>query len=232
MSESFEEQVNSVASAMTQAEDGNWVIPEDLEVTPEVKFAANLEKRRRDTQAAYGKTNQRLKALEVENAELAKGWESDVSLALTEEQEAELNELKHSDPDAWRVRLNEVEAENKSKFEETKTNIVNKAKTESELERRTRVMAEFSEANPDLVINDQVINDDVPPKYTRQLSAGEITFDEFLETVKTYLTKGRVLEGGEGAPKSPDLSKSGGSSKPTEQAVNASISESYKNETY
>lgn len=231
MSDSFEQQVNEATSKMVQSEDGKWSFPEGLELRPEVQYAANLERRRRDTQTAFAKANQRAKALEVENSELAKGWEQDLVSKLSEEQQDELAELKVSDPDAWRQKINEVEEANRNSFKATRETISKKAQQESELERRQRLLDEFSEANPDLALTDDVIQNDIPPRFLKKLENGG-AFEDFLEDCKEYLSKGRVVGGGAQAPATPNLATSGGTSTPAPSAIEQSIKSSYKAETY
>jgi hypothetical protein len=228
--QTFEQKVNSILAEAKPGEDGKLVLPEDLDEA--TRFSVMAEKRRRDTQAAYTTSQQRAKALEVENQELAKGWEGDVVGKLNSEQQAELEELKHEDPEAWRQRINALEQENRQAFAETRENISSKAKEESELDRRTRLLAEYNESNPSVLITDDVIDNDVPPRFTRQLANGEINFEEFLSKVSDYLGKPKVLSPGTKAPDSPNLANSSGGATPSDKAVEASISESYKTETY
>jgi len=229
--QTFEQKVNAVASSMTQGDDGNWIIPEDVEATEEVKYAATLEKRRRDTQAAYGKSQQERKRLETENAQLEAAWAADVTASMTEEQRDELNTLKHEDPDAWRVKLNEIEQSNGEAFKEKRAEISKKAAGETELEFRERALVEFSEANPEITLNDDVIANDLPPRYLKKLEAGECTFEEFLDDCKNYLTKGKVLKAEEPA-NDISLSKLSGGARPEESAINKEIVGSYKDELY
>lgn len=229
--QTFEQKVNAVASAMTQGDDGNWSIPEDVEATEEVKFAATLEKRRRDTQAAYGKSQQEQKRLQAENQQLEAAWAADVTSTLTEEQREELNTLKHEDPDAWRQKLNEIEQSNGEAFKEKRAEISKKAAGETELEFRERAMVEFQEANPEITLNDDVIANDLPPRFLKKLEAGESTFEEFLADCKNYLTKGKVIKK-EDPVDDISLSKAPGGAKPEESAINKEIVSSYKDELY
>lgn len=227
--QTFEQKVNTILAEAKQGDDGKLVLPEDLDEA--TRFSVMAEKRRRDTQASYTSNQQRLKALEVENAELAKGWEKDVTSKLTADQQADLEELKHEDPEAWRHKINELEQQNRTAFAETREQISSKAKEESELERRTRLLAEHNEANPEHQLTDDVIDNDIPPRFTKQLANGEVSFEEFLAKCAEYLGKPKVIKGTD-APKSPNLAKIPGGATPTDTAVEASISESYKSEIY
>lgn len=229
----FKEEVNKVASAMTQDKEGTWVIPEGVEASDEVRFAAGLEKRRRDTQSAYAKSQEQLKQTKVERDKYAQGWESDFSRNLSSTQQAELEELKASDPDAWRAKLNEYEQTQRTQFEEKKTEIKQHAKKESEMEARTRQLSEWQAANPKIELTDDVIANDIPPRITKQLEKGDINFETFLAKCGEYLSKGRATsQGGDKAPNHGNLSSAAGGSAPSGDAVKSAVIDSYSSEIY
>ena len=189
-SPSIEEQVNNVVAQF--GEDGK--LPADLDVDPAIKFAAVAEKRRRDTQSAYTKTNQEAKRLAAENAELAKSWEQDATSTLSVSEQTELEELKSQDPDAWRTRINEIETNKKAAFGTKRAEIADKASELTELELREQQLNAYNEANPEHQLTDDVIENDIPPRITKQLASGEITFDDFLAKCQTFMTKGKVIK--------------------------------------
>lgn len=229
---SFAEQVNTVVSAMTQDDKGNWQLPEG-EHNEAIVFAANAERRRRDTQSAYTKTNQEKARLEAENRLLADAWSNDFATSLDTKTQMELEELKITDPDAWRTRLNDLEQQRKGQFQEQRTTIQQKAHNETELEYRQRALAEFSEANPDLQLSDDVIKFDLPPRLTMQLEKGEVSFGDFLNQAKDYLTKGRVVKPTEEKPNpEKDLAKVSGSDRPSDDSVSRALTNQYDQEIY
>lgn len=229
--QTFEQKVNTVVDSMVQGDDGNWALPEGSEASEEVLFTATLEKRRRDTQSSYGKSQKRQKTLEAENKQLTEGWSKHATTSMTAEQRDELDTLKTTDPDAWRAKLNEIEQANNEAFEETRKEITTKASTESELEYRERAMTEFVEANPEIALTDDVIANDLPPRYLKKLEAGKCTFGEFLNDAKEYLAKGKVLKTEE-IVDDISLGKASGSSTPSSKAVEAAAVASYDKETY
>jgi len=224
-----EEQVNAAIAGRTEVE-GKMVWQEDLD--PLVKYAANAEVRRRDTQSSYTKTQERNIALESENEQLASTWEAEVSKNLTTEQQSELEELKHTDQEAWREKINSYEAGNATRVKEKRTEIKAKATKETELQKRTRVLEEHNVANPDFALTDDVIDNDIPPRITRKLEQGKITFDEFIQASHEYLSKGKVIHAGDPAPNEPDLSAQSGSNVPDSSAVSTQIKESYTKEIF
>ena len=55
---SFEVKINKIAEGLSRDEKGKYVVPEDLNDAE--KFAVLAERRRRDTQAEYTKTSQKV----------------------------------------------------------------------------------------------------------------------------------------------------------------------------
>ena len=224
-----EEQVTAAIAGRVEVE-GKLKFADDLD--PLVKYAANAEVRRRDTQASYTKTQERNIALESENEQLANTWQQEVAKSLTVDQQNELEELKHTDQEAWREKINSYESENTTRVQTKRSEIKVNATKQTELQRRTTMMEEHNLANPDYALTDDVIDNDIPPRITRKLANGEITFDEFIAQSHKYLSSGKVINQGDLAPNEPDLSKVGGAGTPSVDAVNASIQQSYKKEIY
>lgn len=228
---SIDEQINTLTDSMVKTEEGKWALPEGVDVDEPLQFAAMAERRRRDTQSEFSRNQQAMKALQTENEQLTAGWASDVASALTSEQREELDTLKHEDPDAWRQKLNQYEADNRTSFSEKTTGIKAKVQQETELESRTRLLEAHNEAYPDFALTDDVIENDLPPRFTKQLEKGEITFDEFLAKSAEYLGKPKVVKGTE-VPDDVSLSRAPGGVTPATDAVDKHSQESYKDETY
>lgn len=219
-------------TAKTDAK-GNLVLPEDLD--EDVAYAATLEKRRRDTQAAHTRDRQELNAMKSQNQILLEEALGAAELDLTEAQLEELDDLKVSDPDKWRQKMNGYEKDAKDK-KRTKVNekVTEASKSrldEEEKERRKEVLAEFLEANEGFHLDDDVIQNDIPPRITRKLEKGEITFEEFLDQCYEYTQTGKVIKQ-EKTNDGPNMSKAPGGKNPDSRAVKEDIVGSYKNETY
>jgi len=225
----LETKINEIVE---QLKDGKE--PEDVD--PALLLAAKAEKRRRDTQAAYTKAQQEKIALQKEKEALENliAQELEKSLDLSPEQKEELEELKLVDPEEWRRKLNELEAEQKTlkkqKIEELKKEASEKAQEEYELERRMQVFEEFQKTHPDVEITDEVIENEVPPKYVKELEQGKVSFEEFLQKVYDFLTAGKVVEQPK-APAKPDLSKTPGGATPYEASPGEDLIELYRNTT-
>ena len=184
-------------------------------IDPVLLFAAKTEKRRRDTQASYTRSQQDLKKTQLLNQRMAETLETELVKVLPAQAAAELEELKHQDPDAWRAKITELENTRKSQVQEQLQAIEQEAGNKSELEVRIEQLRAFQEANPTVTINDEVIENDIPPRITKKLETGKISFGEFLEECRVYLAKGKVVDKGDTPTDIPDLgSASGSSSKP------------------
>ena len=188
----------------------------------------DYEKRFKDTQAAFTKSQQALREKEARLKALEKLTQP--SLELDEATKTELDTLKYEDPDAWRKRVNQLEFEATKKYQETVNEAGKLAAQQAELERRSQVLAEFNKSHPDIAITDEVIQYDVPPRITKQLEDGKVTFEDFLTNVADYLKAPKVIGDGNAVPPAqPDLSKVGGDSNPSDAAVKGDIIEQYKN---
>ena len=228
---SIEQKINTLTDSMVKTDDGKWALPENTEVDEMTQFAVMAERRRRDTQGEFSRNQQALKALETENAKLTEGWAGDVASALTSEQRDELDVLKHEDPDAWRQKLNQYEADNRTSFSEKTSGIKAKVQQETELEGRTRLLDAHNEANPDFALTDDVIQNDLPPRFVKQLETGDLTFEEFIAKSAAFLGKPKVIVG-DTPPDEPSLSKAGGGATPQASAVDKAVQTSYSDETY
>lgn len=230
--QTFESKVNTVVSQMTKDDKGNLQLPDGVEASEEVIYAAKLVKRQRDTQSAFTKNQQRLKALEAENEKLASSWESDAVSNLSNSEQARLEELKVQDPEAWRQEIANLEGEKRTKFQERRQAISEEANQVTELERRQMQLEQFNQDNPDVNITDEVIQNDIPPRITKKLENGEIQFDEFLTEVATYLGKGKKINPGDKPPQEPDFNGARGSNAPSKEAVTKQDSNDYTQEIF
>jgi len=187
----------------------------------------NWEKRFKDTQGAYTKSQQELKAIKAKLEALEKLTQPKVELDSATK--AELDDLKYSDPDAWRAKMNSLEQEAQRKHREMLDEASQEARKAAELEHRQQVLRDFQASHPDIVINDEVIAYDVPPRITKKLDNGEISFEDFLNEVASYLKTPKVIGDGNSTLDQPNLSSTGGDDKPSDIAVKKDIVKDYKN---
>lgn len=230
--ETYADKVNNVVSQFIASDDGTFSLPDGVEVDEGLLYAATLEKRRRDTQASFTKSQQRVRALEVENSELTSSWEQDVTKNLSKAELTELEELKSTDPEAWREKLNALETSKKEKVSTKKKEISEKANQEAEIARREQELADFNTANPDFQITDEVIENDVPPRITNKLKNGDITFAEFLDEVKNYVTKPKAVKKGDKPDVQDSINGLPGSAHPSEGALKQQSTSDYAKEVF
>lgn len=192
--------------------------------------AVDYKKRYTDTQSAYTKVTQDLKASKAKLEVLEKLVTPKVEIDT--DKAAELETLKFSDPEKWRNELNKLEIDANSRHTANLNEAVTQVSRETELENRGLILAEFQKRNPNLVINDEVIKYDVPPRISNRLENGEITFEQYLTDVSDYLGAGKVIGDGNVTTGQPNISNVGGGSTPSKDAVKGSITDDYKNIVY
>lgn len=130
-------------------------------------------------QAEYTKSRQEIAALKAKSAALEKHLAS-ANFTLPPEVEAELEQLKYSDPEAWRQKLNAIE---NKRAKDLDTEISRQV----EVERRTQLLAEYNAANPDYKIDDYVAENVLPRGMVNKLEKGEVSFDSFLKEASNFL---------------------------------------------
>ena len=226
----FVEQVNATVSQLIEQEDGTWDLPEG-DFSPELRYAVVSEKRRRNAQSALDKAQHTVKTTKAEAEALRARLKGKVTLSISAEDQEALDELKYADPDAWRVKMNELEQRAASDTDSELAKVADEVSFNSEIERRSEVLAKFNEENSDSPITDEVIMNDIPPRITAKLKAGTIAFEDFLVEVSTYLKTGKVIVKEEILDQ-PNLSAIGGSDKAAKSAVDKDIATSYDNEIF
>jgi hypothetical protein len=189
----------------------------------------NWEKRFKDTQGAYTKSQQELKATMAKMEALEKLVQPKIEL--DPEQSRQLDDLKYSDPDAWRDKINSLEKEASQKQREVLDSASKQAAMEAEMDRRLHVLDEFNRANG-LNISDETIQYDVPPRITKKLENGEVTFEEFLVDVKTYLETPKKIGDSNKTLEQPSLGKVGGNASPTKDAQEKDLVQTYSKLTF
>ncbi len=201
---------------------GKYIYPEGID--PVLKAAVAATKSYRDNQSGFTKSQQSLKETEAEvqalREKLAKFTSK--SLELSTEDRQELETLKTSDPDAWRVKMNQLEQESKQtiqdELDEATEEARQKASGEYELKRRYEYLDEFNRGREEAgkpVITPELLDTDVPPRITKKLADGKVTFEEYLDEVDSYLSKIKKVAK-EIPEETTDLNKLNGSSTPSD----------------
>jgi len=221
-----QQRINKLVDTMERDDSGNWKLSEEVD---DITMAAVLSERRyRDTQASYTKSRQELKRQESITNTLQERILNNASLSLTDEQKTELNELKTSNPDAWRAKINEYETAAKSNLADELAQVVETAGNKGEVEIRAEQMKVWSEQTG-IELNDDIVANDLPPRFTKQLESGEITFEQFLTKAGEYLGKEKVIQGTEtNDEEDPNFSDVAGSSEPTDEAQGHDFTNTYE----
>ena len=165
-------------------------MPKDTDPVEYLKSKiVEAEIRRRDTVSSFTKSQQSLKTLEAQKAFLEGSIKK--SLKLSDEQVEELDNLKLTDPDAWRTKLNQLESEvttsTQKMIDEEMNRIAGLTAEEFEVERRNKLIDKFVQANPSLDLRDPKVIEQIPPIYLNQLENGLCSFDEFLANTEKFL---------------------------------------------
>lgn len=214
--EDLQSLINKAVKEVTVDDNGKYVYPDNMD--PVMKAAVAATKSYRDNQSGFTKSQQALKEAEAEAQALRKKLADVTSgnLELSNDERDELEDLKQSNPDAWRTRLNEIELESKQAIKQELDSVTEevreKASAEYELERRYKYLDEFNE-DRDVKITPELLDNDIPPRLTAKLADKTYTFEEFLDAVSDYLDKGKVV-GNTKAEVTTDLNKANGSSAP------------------
>jgi len=210
----FQSEVKKVVSQIVlNKTKGIFVVPDTIECSEEVKAVANSEVRYRNTQSAYTKKNQELIKERQTGEFLLKKLTKSAKLELSPKQEEELEELRDSDPNVWRTKINSLELQ---ATEQATTLLkaeidgnIEISKKDIELESRKTLFKEFRSLNPDIKLDDKVIEDNIPPNVIKKLEKGDITFAEFLNKVELYTKTDKVIVDTK-VYEIPDLSNVGG----------------------
>jgi hypothetical protein len=218
--EDIQSLINRTVKEVTVDDNGKYVYPENMD--PVLKAAVAATKSYRDNQSGFTKSQQSLKESEAEvkalQSKLAKFTSK--SLELTPEDRQELDNLKTSDPEQWRVKLNQLELEAKDTIKEEIDSATEEAREtasgEFELQRRYDYLDQFNEGR-EVKITPELLDTDVPPRITKKLAESEITFEVYLDEVAEYLLKGKTVAKAE-VEKTTDLNKLNGSSEASEDA--------------
>lgn len=221
--------INDAIKQVTVDDSGKYVYPENMD--PVLKAAVAATKSYRDNQSGFTKSQQALKESEAVNEALQKQIaNTNTPLELTPEVKQELSELLQTDPNAWRRKVNELEAEHSSKTEELTEEARTKARGESELERRYSHLEQVNigRKNP---ITPELLDTDIPPRITQKLADGDVTFENYIAEVVEYLDAGKVVSK-TGDTTTTDLNKANGSEEPSEADKTKQGELDYSNMTF
>ncbi len=229
----FKERVDELVGKMEKSDDGKWNLPDEAAegLDEQTLFAVTSERRYRDTQGAFTRSRQELKKQEAISDGLQERLLNS-EVEFTKEQKYELNQLKKSDPEAWRIKLNEYETANKKKLDTELETIRIESSNKGEEEVRKEQMAAWSESTG-ITLTDEIVANELPPRHLKDLEAGKVTFEEFLVKAGEFLKADKVIAGSEESVKddTKSLSRVAGGSEPSKQAQEGDFVETYEKDT-
>jgi len=163
------------------------------DVDPLFKKAVIAEKKARDHQATFTKTQQELARIKAAKEALESQLSNSVSLSA--EQVAELEELKLTDPDAWFNKKLDYERTAKATLEQKLRTLedeaAEKAVKDLTVVQRQTALADFT-SRTGIELTDDVMENDIPPRLQKKIN--EMPFNDYLEEVAKYLNKGKVVK--------------------------------------
>ena len=216
-------------------EKGKLQLPDSLsEVEKELIRQA---KRTRDAQSALGKKQLEAARLAAEKAELEKIAREvmPADFKLSEEEIREIEQLKTTDPEAYRIRVNKIEEAAKEAQEKRLKEIAEKAKQEAEnkilAENRLQILEEFRASHPDIALTDEILVEEVPPRFMKELNEGKYDYREYLNKVVDYLQQTKVIPT-PGNAEGRSLGNLAGGKTPGQEAANNQGKLDYKKLTF
>ena len=181
------------------------------------------EKRFKDTQAAFTKSRQELAATKAE-LQAAKEMQQ---FAMPADVKARLDELKFSDPDAWRVEMNAFEQSKTAKFNEISANNTQAILSELNQEDRVQTLKEFNSLHG-VEITESLLQNEIPNRIHNELNSGTIDYATYLAKCVEYMRTPKVIAGTQEVLGQPNIGKIGGGATPGEAASNMNIETAYK----
>jgi len=201
------------------------------------KHVIRSEKRQRDAQSELGRTQAQLRASAAKNEVLMTTASTMVpdDFQLSDDEITALEALKKNDPDKYRLEVNALEAKAKTaqtaKLKELTDKAAEDATNAHTTKNRVTVLSEFRDANPDLIITDDVLVNDVPPRFLKGVQDGDYTYGEYLEKVKAYVSAGKKAPSGDNSDPH-NIHKMNGSQTPGKEAAGRAGKSDYAKMTF
>ena len=181
------------------------------------------EKRFKDTQAAFTKSRQELAKIKAQ----LQATEAMSQFAMPADVKARLDELKFSDPDAWRLEMNAFEQSKTAKFNEISATNTQAILSELNQEDRVQTLKEFNSLHG-VEITESLLQNEIPNRIHNELNSGAIDYATYLAKCVEYLKTPKVIAGTQEVLGQPNIGKIGGGATPGEAASNMNIETAYK----
>ncbi len=182
-SEHVNELVNEQLSNLDA--NGKLQLPDDM--PSEMKEIVRSHKRQRDAQSELSRVQKELRDSKATNKVLNdKQLVLPANLGLSQEEIVEINGLSTSNPEEYRKRMNAAEQSARvtaqAELDSGVTKSIEDANNAHITDNRVTVLQNFRQANPELVITDDVLVNDIPPRFMNDLTSGKYAnYGEYLE---------------------------------------------------
>jgi len=213
--DTYEQTVNSLIKEKITKVDGKFVIPEDLELPSDIQAVLNAELRRRNTEAAFTKASQEAKLYKTEVEALKSKLLEESSVDLSSSELENLEELRITDPNQWRLEVNRIEEESKSlKIKEVEDYLSETRNNLTEKEKSIKLNEALNSFNSgsDSKITIEHLENDIPPRLLKSYESGKISLEELLEDAKTLIYGNPSIKQ-DNIPNEPNFNKIPGSDK-------------------
>jgi hypothetical protein len=188
--ESVENNINEVMLRIKHdTNTGEFIVPDD--VPDDIAYYASTLRENIELKKSKARDNIKIKRLKDQQDKLITEASKFVMASLSEAQKDELEDLKYSDPERWRLKVNKYEEEARQqtvkKLSEAINSDIDDSEDAVELEYRRYLLDLYNKQNPKIKLTDELLAKKVPPNIITKLSQGEITFSDFLEIIPKYL---------------------------------------------
>ena len=188
---------------------------------------ASAEKRIADNRTAFLNANKSLREQEALNETLTKKlYEMGTKPAtLPTAEQDRLDELKHSDPDAWLLEINKLSVASKLQLDTMLSEAKTEASKTATVKSNDEQLLDFVKANPTITMDK--LNNDIPYSLRTSFDKGDIPLNEFLAKVTEFFGAKKEVKN-EPILNQPNLATMTGSDNASTKAQQNQQSNEYK----
>ncbi len=203
---------------LQRTDDGKLEI-QGNDLSPVEMALLETEKRRRGSQAAVTREQNKASRFELELAQVKEKIPQMETRAPIDES------LKYSDPDEY-IRQS-LEAKRSDPYEEVFDAASQYAQQTVGEQSVARVIEDYNQANPKTPLTEQMLDNDIPPRMLQELASGHVTPQDFLARAGAMLYGSGDSNGNQDIPVTPDLGNVGGTTTPTDDGSNDAMAANY-----
>ncbi len=140
-----------------------------------------------------------------------------------------LNDLKYSDPDAWRKEMDSLESVNDKQISEHLEVVSKQNRDLTRKEQLNEAHTSLAGKHSDFakVINSNTLLSDIPPRITNKYESGDMTAEDYLEQAYKFITAQKGISNPADLSGKPNLNNATGGSTPDPSAVDRDLNKSY-----